>query len=350
MTATKPANEPSNTSDREIRLTRTINAPRDLVFKAWTDPMHIAQWWGPNGFTTTIHSMDVRPGGEWHFVMHGPDGRDYKNRIIYNEIVKLERITYNHMREDADDKVQFQATVTFASDSGDAKTKVTLHMIFPTEAIREHVVKEYGAIEGGNQTLARLGNYVPNMPGRNAEQSAGAQQPGTNFKPAAAGKREFTLTRVFDAPRSLVFQAWTQPEHLKRWWGVGGCTIGTCELDLRVGGKFHYCMQMPNGMDLWGIFVYREIAPPERLIFANSISDPQGNIARHPFSPKWPLEILNTLTLTEQSGKTTLTFHAIPINATEEELQAFDGGMVFMEQGFASTLNQLATYLAEKRS
>jgi uncharacterized protein YndB with AHSA1/START domain len=349
MTASKAANAPGTTSDREIILTRMIDAPRDLVFKAWTDPIHIAQWWGPNGFTTTIHSMDIRPGGEWHFVMHGPDGRNYKNRIIYNEIVKPERLTYNHMGEDVDDKVQFHATVTFASESGDAKTKVTLHMVFPTAAIREHVVREYGAIEGGNQTLARLGNYVPNMPVRNAAQPGGAAQPGIHAKPATPGQREFTLIRTFDAPRTLVFEAWTKPEHLKRWWGAQGCTIGTCEVDLRPGGKFHYCMKMHNGMDLWGIFTYREIAPPERLIFINSISDPEGNIARHPFSPKWPLEILNTLTLTEQAGKTTLNLHGIPINATEEELQAFEGGMVFMEKGLAGALDQLTTYLAEKK-
>ena len=163
MTATKPASEPGDTSDREIILTRTIDAPRDLVFKAWTDPMHIAQWWGPNGFTTTIHSMDVRPGGEWRFVMHGPDGRDYDNRVIYSEIVKPERLAYTHQGM-GDNKVQFQATVTFEAEAGDSKTKVTLHMVFPTAAMCEHVIKEVGAIEGGNQTLARLSKYVPNMP------------------------------------------------------------------------------------------------------------------------------------------------------------------------------------------
>ena len=97
------------------------------------------------------------------------------------------------------------------------------------------------------------------------------------------------------------------------------------------------------------IFIYREIAPPERLVFTNCISDAQGNIARHPFSPKWPLEILNTLTLTEEAGKTTLNLHGIPINATEEELQAFEGGMIFMKKGFEGTLEQLKGYLSEKR-
>jgi uncharacterized protein YndB with AHSA1/START domain len=245
--------------------------------------------------------------------------------------------------------VEFHATVTFVADADPAKTKLTLHMVFPTAAEREHAVKEYGAIEGGNQTLARLNNYVPNMPGRNAAQpAAAAAPPATNFKTAAAGKHEFTLTRTFDAPRTLVFQAWTQPEHLKRWWGAQGCTIGACEVDLRTGGKFHYCMKMPNGMDLWGIFIYREITPPERLVFTNSLSDPQGNIARHPFSPKWPLEILNTLTLTQQGDKTTLNLHGIPLNATEEELIAFEGGMIFMEKGLVGTLEQLDAYLAKR--
>jgi uncharacterized protein YndB with AHSA1/START domain len=345
MTATKPVG-PISTADREIILTRTIDAPRELVFKVWTEPIHIAQWWGPNGFTTTIHSMDVHPGGEWRFVMHGPDGRDYDNCVIYNEIVKPKRLAYTHKGLGENDKVQFQATVTFEPEAGDSKTKLTLHMVFPTAAMCEYLIKEFGAIESGNQTLARLAKYAPNMPGRDATQSAAVQQPAMNYKAATPGKREFTLTRTFDAPRALVFEAWTKPAHLKRWWGAQGCTIGTCEVDLRPGGKFHYCMKL-NGMDLWGIFIYREIAPPERLVFTNCISDPQGNIARHPFSPKWPLEILNTLTLTEQAGKTTVSLHGIPINATEEELQAFEGGMVFMEKGFAGTLEQLNAYLPE---
>jgi uncharacterized protein YndB with AHSA1/START domain len=338
MSAAQPAGQ-TDTADRELIMTRTIEAPRELVFKAWTDPMHIAQWWGPNGFTTTIHSMDVRPGGEWRFIMHGPDGRDYRNRVIYREIVRPERLVYRHLGEDPGDQVEFEAKVTFAPENGEAKTKVTLHLVFPTAALRDYLVKEFGAVEGGNQTLGRLAKYAPHMPGG---QSAG--QPGIHSKPATPGKREFLLTRTFDAPRVLVFEAWTKEEHLKRWWGAPGCTLGKCEVDLRPGGKFHYSMNM-NGMDLWGIFIYREIVPPERLVFTNCISDPTGNIARHPFSPKWPLEILNTVTLAETGGKTTLTLHGVPINASEEELQAFEGGMVFMAKGFEGNLERLAGVL-----
>ena len=316
--------------DREIVLTRVLDAPRELVFKAWTESMHIAQWWGPRGFTTTIHEMDVRPGGVWRFIMHGPDGRDYRNKIVYHEVVKPEYLSYSQSGDG--DKVRFDAKVTFTVEQS-AKTKLTLRLIFATAAERDHVIKEYGAIEGGHQTLARLAQYVTAMPGL-------APQPG---------KRSFVLTRVFDASRALVFKAWTEPEHLRHWWGPAGWVIGTCKVDLRPGGSFLYSVRMPNLPEMWGKFVYREIVPPERLVFVNCFSDPNGGLTRHPFSPTWPLEILNTITLTEEDEKTTLTLLAAPINATEEELRTFEEGIQFMEKGFAGTLEQLAQYLPKAK-
>ena len=103
----------SATADREIVITRVINAPRALVFEAWTKPEHIGNWRGPRGFTTTTHSMDVRPGGEWRFVMPGPVGTDYKNRIVYLEVDEPERLVYDHFGEEGDEKEKFQTTVTF---------------------------------------------------------------------------------------------------------------------------------------------------------------------------------------------------------------------------------------------
>ena len=150
--------EVTATSDREIVMERIFNAPRELVFEAWTDPKHVAQWWGPKGFTNTIHEMDVRPGGVWRFVMHGPDGVDYQNRIIYDEIVKPERLVYTHGSGEEGDPGQFQVTVTFAEQGG--KTKLIMRMLFESAAERDKVVKEFGAIEGGNQTLDRLAEHL----------------------------------------------------------------------------------------------------------------------------------------------------------------------------------------------
>jgi len=143
---------------RAIVGTREFAAPRALVFSAWTDPKHLAQWWGPFGFTTTTHSFDLRRGGVWRFVMHGPDGRDYQNRITFEEIVPPQRIVYRHGGGDDVEPVQFRQTVTF-EDLG-ARTRITWRGEFPSAAERDRVIKEYGADKGLAETLSRLGDYV----------------------------------------------------------------------------------------------------------------------------------------------------------------------------------------------
>lgn len=150
-----------DTADREIVITRLLNAPRDLVFTAWIDPNHVAQWWGPNGFTTTTHEMDVRPGGTWRFIMHGPNGVDYPNRIDYEEVVRPERLVYTHGTGAENDPGQFHVTVTFAEQEGG--TALTMRSLFASAAARNKVVTEFKAIEGGNQTLDRLQKYVAAM-------------------------------------------------------------------------------------------------------------------------------------------------------------------------------------------
>ncbi len=138
--------------------TRIFAAPRALVFQMWTDPKHLAQWWGPNGFTTTTSTFDMRPGGTWRFVMHGPDGRDYENRITFEEVVPPERIVYRHGGGDDVEPVQFRTTVLF-EDLGD-KTRLTMRGQFPSAAERDRVIREYGADTGLAQTLARLAEYL----------------------------------------------------------------------------------------------------------------------------------------------------------------------------------------------
>ena len=141
--------------------TRVLDAPRDLVFAVWTDPKHLAKWWGPDGFSTTTSAFDLRVGGVWRFVMHGPDGRDYENRITFDEIVKPELLRYHHGGGDDVEPVQFRTTVTFEDLGG--KTRVTLTGVFPSLAERDRVIKEYGADKGLVQTLARLGEHLATL-------------------------------------------------------------------------------------------------------------------------------------------------------------------------------------------
>jgi uncharacterized protein YndB with AHSA1/START domain len=148
--------------DREIRGTRVFDAPRELVWKVWTDPEHVVRWWGPDGFTTTTHSMDVKPGGVWRFVMHGPDGRDYQNQITYLEVVKPERLVYKHGGGKDVEPVNFEVTVTFKEQGG--KTRLDMRMVFPSAKARTHVIETYGAFEGLKQHLGRLKEYLAQRP------------------------------------------------------------------------------------------------------------------------------------------------------------------------------------------
>lgn len=155
--------------DREIVGTHLFEAPRDLVWMLWTDRYHVAQWWGPKGFRTTIEKMDLRPGGEWRFIMHGPDGRDYRNRVIYREIEKPARLVYENLPDADSEPVRFVTTVTL-TEEGEG-TRVRVHMIFPTAAERDHNVKTYGAVEGLRQHFGRLADYLAR-----AERPAGGSQ------------------------------------------------------------------------------------------------------------------------------------------------------------------------------
>ena len=451
-------------SDREIVITRVYDAPREVVWDAWTDPQQVVHWWGPKGFTTTIHEMDVRPGGVWRLTMHGPDGTDYPNHSAFVEVVKPERIVYSHGGgRKGGPGAQFEATWTF--EAQEAKTKLTLRMVFPSAAARDLVVKTYNAIEGGNQTLGRLAEqlartpviiertfdapvetvwkaiteidqikqwYMPALDSFKPEVGFETQfsihhngkdflhfwkvtevvprkkityswkyagYPGDslvtfelfsegdktklklthtglesflpesnpdlargNFlmgwtaiasslkqfveKKTEATGEEFVISRVFDAPRDLVWKVFTDPAHLKHWWGPKGLTVRFAKMDFRPGGIFHYCMRSPDGQDMWGRFAYREIFPQERIEFINSFSDEKGGVARHPMHLAWPLEMLTTFTFTENKGKTTFTIRWRPYNATEAERKTFADGHASMRQGWGGTLDQLETYLA----
>ena len=141
---------------REIVTSRLINASSRLVFAALSDRAHIGEWWGPDGFSTTTSKMEFRPGGEWRFVMHGPDGRDYINNIVYEEIVAHELVVMKHSGEDED--VSHRTILTLEEEAGN--THVTLLGVFGSADERDRVAREYGAVEGGKQNLARMAAYL----------------------------------------------------------------------------------------------------------------------------------------------------------------------------------------------
>lgn len=157
MGATGQGTSPRATAEREIVVSRRIDAPRELVFEAFSEVRHLSQWWGPNGFTTTTRTFEFRVGGVWDFVMHGPDGTDYQEWIAWTEIVPPERIALLH-GESRDDPNAFESLITFTPE-GDA-TRIEMRTVFPTKEQRDQAVEKYHAIEGGQQTLGNLAAYV----------------------------------------------------------------------------------------------------------------------------------------------------------------------------------------------
>lgn len=156
-----------------------------------------------------------------------------------------------------------------------------------------------------------------------------------------AAERVLTVTRAFDAPRSLVFKAWTDPEQVARWWGPKGFTTPVLKIDPRPGGEFHYCMRSPEGRDYWGKGIYREINEPERLVFTDFFTDEKGNpvpATHYGMSPDWPEELLVTVTFAEHEGKTRLTLQHAGVPKGKEGDSC--------EAGWTESLERLAEHLA----
>jgi uncharacterized protein YndB with AHSA1/START domain len=314
-------------ADNEIIISRVLHAPRELVWEAWTNPKHVVNWWGPRGFTNTTKRHEFRVGGYWEHVMHGPDGVNYPNKAKFLEIVPLERIVFllgggSDLEADERRGATFTATWTFET-VGDNLTRLTGRMVFPSKDARDRVVRDFGAIEGGKQTLERAAEYTA----------------GLLTKP-------FVISREFAAPRDLVWQAWTERDRFMTWFMPKGFKNAYAKMDLTPGGMFHYCLAAPDGKELWGRALYREIVPPVKIVWINSFSDKHGGITPHPFSEDpWPLQMLTVVTLAEQAGKTTVTINWTPFDATEAERQTFEKGRESMKMGWTGTLDNLTAYL-----
>ena len=161
-------------------------------------------------------------------------------------------------------------------------------------------------------------------------------------------KEELVITRVIDAPRQLVFDAFTKEEHLQHWWGPAGMKLEVVSIDVKPNGKFHYKMIGPDGNAMSGIFNYKEINAPEKIVFTSAFADEKGNAIKAPFDIDFPLEIMNTWTLTEDNGKTTLTLNGYPFMGTEAQVKTFIEMHANMNEGFGKTFDQLISYLAKQ--
>ena len=299
--------EKENQSDRSLTVTRLLNAPLSLVWDVWSRPEHITQWWGPTGFTDTTHEWDFRPGGYWRHTMHGPDGTDFPNEARFKEIVKHERIVYQHFKPD------FTATVEFRAEG--TKTHISWNMLFESSEVFEMVVKQFKADSGLVQNVDKLELYL---------------------KSDKIVRKELSITRIIDAPLSLVWQAWTDEKQLAEWWGPKGFTNPLCDWKAENNGRIYIEMKAPDGTLYPMNGAFREVIKNKELVFTSGALDHNGERL---------FDILNTITFLEVNGKTKIDLYFIVSNVTTEGERYIAG----QEMGWNMSLDKLNDFLNPKK-
>lgn len=271
----------SPSTEREIVISRVFDAPPGLVCDAFLDEAQVGEWWGPVGFTITTQTFDARPGGRWVFVMHGPDGTDYPNRIEYRVIEPPHRLVFVHV--DANGGDLFETTITFVEETG--KTRLTFRALFPSKEALDRVVRQHQADRGAHQHLAGLASHIE----RRTEHDRAAL--------------EVVNRRVFAVPVARVFDAFSDSARLARWFGPDGFTNTIHHCDFRNGGSWHYTMHGPDGVDYPNESVFLDIVPDARVVI-----DHLGPMHRFTL----------TVTMDQHEGRTTLVWRQT--FATEAEL------------------------------
>jgi uncharacterized protein YndB with AHSA1/START domain len=318
---------PAKAKPNELYLERLFDAPVEAVWEAWVDPKQVAQWWGPRGFTLTSKEKEVRPGGTWTYTMHGPDGTDFPNCTLFHEVEKHKKLVYDHGAS-ADRPPLFRVTVRFHDLKG-KQTRMEMWMALATEeAARE--TRKFIRKAGGESTWDRLAEYL------------GERQSGRDL---------FFINRTFEAPVETMFEMFTNPPHFEKWLPPTGLKMEHLRAEIRPKGSSFYKMTDGEELTMYGKLYYREITPPNRIVYSQVFTDADENISRHPFSPTWPEAMLTTVTLTEEeAGRTRVTIQwEIYGDATAEERATFRREKAGMTQGWTGSFDKLEAYLGERK-
>lgn len=304
-------------SERELVMTRVLNAPRELVFVAMTQPEHVRHWYGLREHTMTVCEIDLRVGGRWRFVTQMEGGSEFAFSGVYQEITPPERVVFTEGFE-ALPGHDYVVTSTFTEEDG--KTTLTNHILYQSQADRDGHVGS-GMEAGANVSYDRLAEHLARM----------TANVTTNIE-----EREIVIERFFAAPRDLVWKTFTEPAHLTHWWAPHGWTLPVCTLDLRPGGVWQWCMRSAENEEHWGKAIYREIVVNERLVYTEMFVDEAGN-------PVEAMPVLsNTLAFVEHEGGTQLINHTQLASVAEFETLMEMGGVDWT----VDLWSRLADYLA----
>lgn len=309
----------------ELYIERIYDAPVKMVWDAWVDPKQVAKWWGPRGFTLTTRNKEVKPGGKWNYVMHGPDGKDWENRTYFHEVEQYSKLVYDHGATD-DTPPMFRVTVLFSEVKGH-KTKMEMIMALATEEAAKETAK-FVKQAGGNSTWDRLAEFLIEEKDK---------------------KEVFVINRSFEAPLNTVFEMFANPDHLAKWMGPASVDMKFIRAEIKPGGSSFYHMVGP-GMELYGKIKYHEITKPSRMVYSQYFCDEGENTIRHPMAPTWPEGMLTTIQFEaedEANTRVTITWE-MEGKVTPAEREAFLKERGGMTQGWTGSFDKLEAYLAKK--
>ncbi|HZD42279.1 MAG TPA: SRPBCC domain-containing protein [Terriglobales bacterium] len=313
---------------QEIVITRIFDAPRELVWEAWTDPELFKRWWGPKDFTTPNSTIDLHEGGKYLYAMRDPEGKDYRGTGVYREIVKPERLVMTDNFADDQGNIvpashygmpgewpdELLVTVTF-EEAEDNKTKLTLrHVGIPMGEMSEQ------AKAGWNESFDKL-----------AESLKGEAVISNTKFIHDPGKQELLITRTFDAPRERVFRALTDPDLIPQWWGPKRYSTAVDKMDLKPGGEWRFVQRDAEGNEFAFHGIYHEVEAPARLVYTSEFEGMPGHVS------------LETGMLEEQDGKTRFTGKSV-YQAVEDRDGMLESGM---EEGAAETWERLAELVSK---
>ena len=309
----------------EIVLRRIYDAPVKLVWEAWTELEHVEKWWGPRGFTLTTHSKDFRPGGKWIYTMHGPDGTDYPNVTTYHEIVKYEKLVYDH-GGNAERQKLFTVTALFKEEKG--KTTLTMTSTLPTaeEAV---AMRQFIKQAGGDSTWDRLGEYLSKQ---------------------SADKEQFFITRSFDADIETMYDMWSRPEHIAKWLPPTGATMRYLRAEPQVGATSFYSMTFTDGPTIYGLIKYLAFERPNRIVYTQQFCDENERVMRPPFFKNWPETMLTTVELVaEGPDRTRAAVRWEPHDFTDADINEFISQRNGMTMGWTGSFDKLDALLAIRK-
>jgi uncharacterized protein YndB with AHSA1/START domain len=305
---------------QELVLTRILGAPRNLVFKAWTDSKHVARWWSPRGFTNPVCELDVRPGGLIRIDMRAPNGTIYPMKGVFHEIVEPERLVFTGTAiEDEHGKPQLEILNTITFEDFNGITKLTMHARLVSKDLQltpQVLAALSGMEQGWSESLYRLADELDH-----------------SLK-ALAAEREIVITRVFDAPREIVWNAWTDPKQVVKWWGPRGFTTTIREMDVRPGGAWIHTLHGPDGTNYPGKSVFLEVVKPERIVLSHGGGKEGGPSAN--FHSTWTFEV--------EGDQTRVTIRMVFDSTQARDMVIKEFGAV---EGGKQTLQRLGEYLRD---